>query len=194
MLVRAVRAALWADAKTLRWNDLKTHAFSEAESYEMMREAYEGEKELASKPKQHADLLKMLGLSPQNKPQTNPQPDVSSTDETITGSEATQVDRHDETAVRTSQALPTEETAPEMPTGLNEVHGDQPGEATNEAVQGLPTEGVHPEEASLKPVKKPNRATSQPFRRKTKRDKTGGPPRENEGRDRVIGGRSMGAL
>src|SRR2546422_4974091 len=45
MLVRAVRAALWADAKTLRWNDLKTHAFSEAESYEMMREAYEGEKE-----------------------------------------------------------------------------------------------------------------------------------------------------
>jgi hypothetical protein len=48
MLVRAVRAALWADAKTLRWNDLKTHAFSEAESYEMMREAYEGERELAS--------------------------------------------------------------------------------------------------------------------------------------------------
>jgi hypothetical protein len=64
------------DAKTLRWNDLKTHAFSEAESYEMVREAYEGERELASKPKQHADLLKMLGLSPQNMPQTNLKPDV----------------------------------------------------------------------------------------------------------------------
>jgi hypothetical protein len=41
MLVRAVHAALWADAKTLSWNYLKTHAFREAESYEMMREAYE---------------------------------------------------------------------------------------------------------------------------------------------------------
>jgi len=183
MLVRAVRAALWSDAKTVRWSDLKTHAFSEAESYAMMREAYEGEKELASKPKQHADLLKMLGLSPQNKPQTNPQPDVSSTDETIIGSEVTQVDRPDETAKGGNQALPTEETASEMPTGLNEVHGDQPGEATNEAIQGLLTEGVHPEAASPKPVKKPNRATSQPFRRKTKRDKTGGPPHENDGRD-----------
>ncbi len=183
MLVRAVRAALWADAKTLRWNDLKTHAFSEAESYEMMLEACEGEKELASKPKQHADLLKMLGLSPQNKSRTKPQPDVPGADETITGSEATQIDRPDETAQGANQALPTEETASEMATGLNEVHGDQPGETTNEAIQGLPTEGVPPEEAPPKPLKKPNRATSQPFRRKTKRDKTGGPPRENEGRD-----------
>src|SRR5258708_31497936 len=58
MLVRAVHAALWADAKTFSWNHLKTHAFSEAESYEMMLEAYEGEKELASKPKQREDLLK----------------------------------------------------------------------------------------------------------------------------------------
>ena len=182
MLVRAVRAALWADAKTLRWNDLKTHAFSEAESYEMMCEAYEGEKELASKPKQHADLLKMLGLPPQNKPQTNLQPDLPSTDETITGSEATQVDRPDETAKVANQALPTEETASEIPTGLNEVHDDQPGETTNEAIQGLPTEGIRPEEAPSKPLKKPNRATSQPFRRKTKRDKTRGPPWENEGR------------
>lgn len=183
MLVRAVRAALWADAKTLHWNDLKTHAFSEAESYEMMREAYEGEKELASKPKQHADLLKMLGLSSQNMPQTNLKPDVPGADERIIRSEATQVDRLDETARGAKQALPTEETASEIPTGLDEVHSDQPGEATNEASRGLPAEGVHPEEAPPKPLKKPNRATSQPFRRKTKRDKTGGPPCENEGRD-----------
>jgi hypothetical protein len=183
MLVRAVRAALWADAKTLHWNDLKTHAFSEAESYEMMREAYEGEKELASKPQQHADLLKMLGLPPQNKLRTNPQPDVPGTDETITRSEATQVDRPDETAKGANRALPNEETASEMPTRLNKVHSDQPGEATNEAGRGLPAEEVHPEEASPQPVKKQNRATSQPFRRKSKRDKTGGPPRENEGRD-----------
>ena len=183
MLVRAVRAALWADAKTVRWNDLRTHAFSEAESYEMMREAYEGEKELASKPEQHADLLKMLGVSPQNMPPMKPQSDVPSTDETIIGSEATQIDRPDETAQGGNQALPTEDTASRRPTGLNEVHAEQPGEATNEARQGLRTEGVHPEEASSQPVKKPNRATSQPFRRKTKRDKTGGPPREDEGRD-----------
>lgn len=48
MLVRAVHAALWADAKQLSWNHLKTHGFREAESYEMMREAYEGERKLAS--------------------------------------------------------------------------------------------------------------------------------------------------
>src|SRR6266496_3385453 len=91
MLVRAVRAALWADAKTLRWNDLKTRAFSEAESYEMMLEAYDGEKELASKPNQRADLLKMLGLTPQNKARPTPQPDMSSNDETTIASEETQV-------------------------------------------------------------------------------------------------------
>lgn len=148
-----------------------------------MHEAYEGEKELASKPQQHADLLKMLGLSPQNKPRMNPQPDVPGTDETITGSGAPQVARPDETAKGANQALPTEETASEIPTGLNEVHSDQPGGATNEAIQGLPTEGVHHEAAPPKPLKKPNRATSQPFRRKIKRDKTGGPPQENEERD-----------
>jgi hypothetical protein len=108
---------------------------------------------------------------------------VPGTDETITGSEATQVDRPNETAKGTNQALPTEETAAEAPTGLNEVHGDRLGVATNEAVQELPTGGVFHEQVPPKPLKKPNRATSQPFRRKTKRDKTGGPPQENEERD-----------
>ena len=180
MLVRAVRAALWADAKTVRWNDLKTHAFSEAESYEMMLEAYEGEKELASKPNQHADLLKMLGLSPDNKSQTKPQPDVPGADKTITVSEAAQINWPGETTKGTEQALPTEETASGTPTEFDQVHRDQSSETANEAIQGLQIEEVHPEEATPKLLKKPSRVTSQPFRRKTKRDKTGGPRREND--------------
>lgn len=182
MLVRAVRAALWADAKTLRWNDLKTRAFSEAESYEMMLEAYEGEKELASKPKQHADLLKMLGMSPQNKSRTKPQPDVPGTDETTTEAGETQGDRTDEAANVASQALSTGETVSETPPELKPVHSDHPSQPTNVAQQELLAEGACPEEAPLKPLKKPTRVTSQPFRRKTKRDKTGGPPQENEER------------
>ena len=62
MLVRAVHAALWSDAKNVSWKVLQAHAFSEIESYEMMLEAYEGESELGSKPEQRAKLRKMLGL------------------------------------------------------------------------------------------------------------------------------------
>jgi len=183
MLVRAVRAALWADAKTVRWNDLKTRAFSEAESYEMMLEAYEGEKELASKPNQRADLLKMLGLTPQNKARPTPQPDMSSNDETTIASEETQVDRPDEAANGPSQALSTEEVSSELPPELKPVHGNRPDEAANGAKQALPTEETTPEGASSKPLKKPNAVPPQPFRRKTKRDRTGGPYRENEERN-----------
>jgi AAA domain len=182
MLVRAVRAALLEDAKTLRWNDLKTHAFSEAESYEMMLEAYEGEKELASKPKQRADLLKMLGLSPQNTSRSKSQPDVPSTGETSAGLEATQGDLRDETTNGAKQPLPTEDTPSETPSELRSVHGSQLGETMDEARQGLPTEKTRSEGAPSKPLKKPNTAASQPFRRKAKRDKTGGPPQENEER------------
>src|SRR5258708_18833127 len=77
MLVRAVHAALWANTKTLSWNHLKRHAFSEAESFEMMREAYEGERELASKPDQHAKLREMLGLAPHTAAKTIPQTEES---------------------------------------------------------------------------------------------------------------------
>jgi hypothetical protein len=182
MLVRAVHAALWANAKTLSWKHMKTHAFSEAESYEMMLEAYEGEKELASKPKQRADLLKMLGLSPPNKSRSKPQPDVPGTDETTAVSEETQVEQPDETANGAKQALPTEGTSSEIISELKPVHGDQPSETTNGAKQALPTEETTPEGVPSKPVKKPNSAPSRPFRRKTKRDRTGGPHRENKER------------
>jgi hypothetical protein len=167
----------------LRWNDLKTHAFSEAESYEMMREAYEGERELASKPKQRADLLKMLGLSPQNKTQSTPKPDVSGTNETPTGSRENQVKQPDDTANGAKQPLPAEEASSEIPSNLSSVQGYQPGETRNEAKQRLPTERTRSEEAPSKPLKKPSRAASQPFRRTSKRDRTGGPHRVNEERD-----------
>lgn len=73
MLVRAVHAALWADAKLLSWNHLKTHGFREAESYEMMREAYEGESRLASNPTQRAiaeDARISLSRQVQKRPTT----------------------------------------------------------------------------------------------------------------------------
>src|SRR5260370_17287328 len=73
MLVRALHAALWANAKTLSWKHLKAHAISEAESFKMMREAYEGEKELVSQPGQRAKLREMLGLAPHITSKTTPQ-------------------------------------------------------------------------------------------------------------------------
>ena len=60
---------------------------------------------------------------------------------------------------------------------------DQADEAANGAKQAFSTEETTPERAPSKPLKKPKVATSQPFRRKAKRDKTGGPPQENEERD-----------
>src|SRR6266581_772908 len=105
MLVRAVHAALWANAKTVSWNHLKTHAFSEAESYEMMLEAYEGEKELASKPKQHAKLREMLGLAPHITSKTVPQPDVSQTGETASEVQTTQQSQAEEIAEGVGQEL-----------------------------------------------------------------------------------------
>ena len=76
MLVRAVHAALWSDAKNLSWKVLQAHAFSEVESYEMILEAYEGEDELKSKPDQHAKLRKMLGLDSLSNPEEKRQPDT----------------------------------------------------------------------------------------------------------------------
>jgi len=62
MLLRAVRAAMETNEKTLSLGLLEKHAFSEAELFEMMQEAYEGEKELAPKPEQGIKLREMLGL------------------------------------------------------------------------------------------------------------------------------------
>src|SRR6266581_4548358 len=105
MLVRAVHAALLANARTIRWKDLRTHAFSEAESYEMMREAYEGESELASKPDQHAKLREMLGLAPHITSKTVPQPDVSQTGETASEVQTTQQSQAEEIAEGVGQEL-----------------------------------------------------------------------------------------
>ncbi|GHO96286.1 ATP-binding protein [Reticulibacter mediterranei] len=73
MLIRAVRAAMEANEKTLSLKLLEKHAFSEAELFEMMVEAHEGEKELAAKPEQHTKLREMLGLYPtgEGKPETS---------------------------------------------------------------------------------------------------------------------------
>jgi hypothetical protein len=64
MLVRAIHAALWADEETLSEKYLKRSAFSEAACYEMMHEAYAGEREFAFS---YGDtgLRQMLGLKPQ---------------------------------------------------------------------------------------------------------------------------------
>jgi hypothetical protein len=66
MLVRAVHAALWQGEKKLRVAHLRQYAFSENECYEMMREAYEGERELTASSGQRTQFLEMLGLIPQN--------------------------------------------------------------------------------------------------------------------------------
>lgn len=112
MLVRAVHAALWADAKTLSEKYLMTHAFSEAECYEMMREAYEGERELASKPDQRAQLLEMLGLPPQGTPQKATRQDTSLREEPPSESEALREDLPDKTAGGAKEGLRSEETSP----------------------------------------------------------------------------------
>lgn len=74
MLVRAVHAALWQEAKTVSVKHLKLHAFSEAECYEMMREAYEGERELKAKAEQRTQFLEMLGLEREDEIQKVPAP------------------------------------------------------------------------------------------------------------------------
>jgi len=66
MLVRAVHAALWSGEETLSLKRLQQHAFSVAESHDMMREARRGEKTLAEDPAQLLELREMLGLAPRH--------------------------------------------------------------------------------------------------------------------------------
>lgn len=170
MLVRAVHAALWADAKTLSWNHLKTHAFSEAESFEMMREAYEGEKELASKPDQHAKLREMLGLAPHITSKTIPQ-----TEESASEGKTTRQGQVDEIAKGDEQELPPAEVpADEASSALQPVSSDQSNEITNRAEEGASAEETPSAEAPSKPVKQPKAEPIRPFRRKASRDRTGG--------------------
>jgi hypothetical protein len=184
MLVRAVHAALWANAKTLSWKQLKTHAFSEAESYEMMLEAYEGESELASKPDQRSKLLKMLGLAPHIKTKTVPQPDIPQTDETASEVKATQNNHSNEIKSGGEQELlsavvPNDESSSE----LTSVADDQSKKTTNGAEREIVTEDTSLGEAPPRPLKKPKAEPIRPFRRKEKRDRTGGHRRKNEKAD-----------
>ncbi len=108
MLVRAVHAVLWSDAKNLSWKVLQEHAFSEMESYEMMLEAYEGESELGSKPDQHAKLRKMLGLDFLSNPEEKQQPDTPKK-ETSPEGEVSQGSQLDETTNDEKQESSTKE-------------------------------------------------------------------------------------
>jgi len=180
MLVRAVHAALWAGAKTLSRNHLKTHAFREAESYEMMREAYQGESRLASNPTQHTQLRKMLGLDPLVKPKKGPPPVVPQTEETTSGEETAQPDRSDETSREAGQDFPSEEdSAGEVSSELQQDSGDRPDEACNRPEEGKEAEDTPSTGIPHKPLKKPRAEPPRPFRRKPKRDRTGGPQRKN---------------
>jgi AAA domain len=182
MLVRAVHAALWANAKTLRWKDLNTHAFSEAKSYEMMLEAYEGESQLASKPDQHAKLLKMLGLTPHIKSKTVQHPDNPQTKEAASDmGKTTQEDHDSEFTNGDGQELPPAEVPTnEASSTLQPVSGEQSSEATNGAEEEIAVETTSSQKALLKPIKKPKAERTRPFRRKNTRDRTGGPPQKNE--------------
>jgi len=189
MLVRAVHAALWANAKTLSWKQLKTHAFSEAESYEMMLEAYEGESELASKPDQRSKLLKMLGLAPHIKlktvkPNTVPQPDIPQTEETASEVKTAQDDHSDEITSGVEQELPSAKVlVDEASSELTSVADDRSDKAPDGAEEGIEAEETPSEEAPPKPLKKPKAEPIRPFRRKATRDRTGGPRRKNEEKD-----------
>lgn len=176
MLVRAVNAALLANARTLRWRDLRTHAFSEAESFEMMREAYEGEKELASKPGQRAQLRKMLGLAPDITSKAAPQTEGPASEE-----KTTRQGQVDEIAKGDEQELPLAEVpADEVPCELQPVLSDRSDETTNRGEEETRSEETPSVQASHKPLKKPKAEPTQPFRRKNMRDRTGGPRREKK--------------
>jgi hypothetical protein len=184
MLVRAVHAALWANAKTLSWTQLKTHAFSEAESYEMMREAYEGESKLASNPSQRAQLRKMLGLDSQKRPKKEQRPDVPQTGETPSGIETIRDDHSDEIKSRVEGKLPSAEVpADEAASELEPVSDGVSGKATDGVEREILAEETASEKALSRPLKKPKAEPIHPFRRKNKRDKTGGSQRRNEQRD-----------
>ncbi len=176
MLVRAVHAALWANAKALSWNHLNKHAISEAESYGMMREAYEGESQLASKPGQHAQLRKMLGLAPSVNSKTTPQ-----TEESPSVGETTQQGQVDEIARGDEQELPPAEVpADEAPSEPQLVSGDRSDETTNRAEEESGSEETPSAQIPNKPLKKPKAEPTRPFRRKNTRDRTGGPRREKK--------------
>jgi AAA domain len=171
MLVRALRAALWANVKTLSWKHLKANAISEAESFGMMREAYKGEEELASKPGQRAQLRKMLGLDSGITSKTAPQ-----TEEPASGGKTTQQGQVDETTKGDEQELPPKEApAGEALSELQPVSGGDSNETSNGSEEENSAEETLAAQTSPRPLKEPKAETPRPFRRKQTRDPTGGP-------------------
>jgi len=196
MLVRAVHAALWSDAKALSWNHLKMHAFSEAESYEMMLEAYNGESELASKPDQHTKLRQMLGLAPAVESKTVTQPDTPQTGETASegvpppvmtqieemaaAAQPTQPSQGEEIKGEAGEELPAgEDSVDDASPELQPVSGDLPAATTNRAEEESGAEESSSAKALSRPLKKPKAEPARPFRRKATPDRTSGPPRKN---------------
>src|SRR6266487_4016997 len=150
----------------------------------MMREAYEGERELASKPDQHAKLREMLGLAPQITSKTVPQPDVTQTDETASEVQTTQLSQAEEIVEELGQGLlPAEFRADEDSSTSQPASENQFDEATNRLEEGSEAEETPSAEAPPKPLKKPKAETARPFRRKANRDRTGASRKENKGRD-----------
>ncbi len=155
----------------------------------MMLEAYEGESELASKPDQRSKLLAMLGLPPQIKPktvkpQTVPQPDDPQTDETASEVKTTEDDHSDEITSGVEQELPSAVVpADETSSEFQSVADDKSEKTTNEADREIVAENTPLKEVPPRPLKKPKAEPIRPFRRKEKRDRTGGPLRKNEKAD-----------
>jgi hypothetical protein len=141
----------------------------------MIREAYEGEKELASEPGQRAKLREMLGLAPAITSKTAPQ-----TEESASERKTTQQGQVDEFAKGDEQELlPAEIPADAALSTLQSVSGDQSNETTNRAEEVSEARETPSSEAPPKPLKKPKAETTRPFRRKETRDRTGGPRRKN---------------
>lgn len=214
MLVRAVHAALWSNEKNLSWKSVQTHAFSEIETYKMMHEAYEGERNLASNSEQRTKLREMLGIYSQSKPEEEKKLNTPQ-EETSPEGKASQDDQPDETKNDVKQDLSTGEVTVGISVNGKVFQSDQPHESKNDIKQELPneeatveasivenlvldarfaetmnkveptvsTEEISTNETSLNPLKKPKTAAPRPFRRKSKRDRTGGPPQKNEEKD-----------
>lgn len=107
MLVRAVKAALDADEKTLSWKRLQESAFSIAEVHEMLELAREGEEQLKDNDKHIRDLKMWFaeGLSASAKANKT-HPPTTNQNEPATPSETASIDDTDTNVKDTATADP----------------------------------------------------------------------------------------
>jgi len=105
------------------------------------------------------------------------------TADTSSKGKASQSDQPDETKNNAKQELPIEEATAEASIVENLVLDAQFAETMNKVEPNVSTEEIPTNETSLNPLKKPKTAAPRPFRRKSKRDRTGGPPQKNEEKD-----------